>query len=70
MLLYISLGPGAYGLVEYRVKPGLIPQMEHRLLQNFSELNYNPLGMFYTAFGDVNSGEKCTIAIDTISMNS
>ncbi|XP_064384709.1 protein NipSnap homolog 3A-like [Halichondria panicea] len=46
--------PGVFELVSYQVKSGLVSQFEHRLLQDYPQLNYNPLGLWYSVFGDIN----------------
>ena len=57
IILYHSLLPaGVFELVSYQVKSGLVSQFEHRLLQDYPQLNYNPLGLWYSVFGDINRG--------------
>ena len=57
MVIKLTLfSSGVYELVNYHVKPGMIPQFEHRLLQEFTEIDYNPLGLWYSVFGDIHRG--------------
>ena len=53
---FLGFFPGVYELVTHKVKPGMVPQLEHRMIQGLparlAEDYPQALAMWYSEFGN------------------